>query len=225
MKIYYDPDLTYPITRLHPYVAADQSQSGYVDFVKQPDQIPVVLEDFRPFSDKEAVRTFYDFLRWLNGTESNFQSCDCALRRPSKHSDTNSHYALSTTGRLFIMFRNLKLNCSEAHTDWLCRRLMRQLSETDQGMSAAEGVVGFTLNPVLHLDLSTGSWRGPGEYEAADDDPGHGRHLMLSFFAYGNDEALAFNNLDRVFGNIWSACRPLSQEVQDALTAAAHRSG
>ncbi len=212
--MYYDAAKTYPTARLHPY-------TEYVDFVQHLDQIPVALEDFRPFSDRSAIQTFYDFLRWLNGPDSHFQSCDCVLRPPSSHTDTNSHHTLSAIGRVFIIFRDLRLNCSMPHTDWLCRRLMNHLDTVDPDMSAAEGVVGFTLNPVLHLDLAKGFWRPTGEYEAADDSPGYGRHLMLSFFAYGNDEALAFNNLDRVFRNLWSACRLLSDDMQHAFSAAA----
>jgi hypothetical protein len=76
LKVYYDAARTYPTARLHPY-------TEYVDFVQHLDQIPVALEDFRPFSDRTAIQTFYDFLRWLNGPDSHFQSCDCVLRPPS----------------------------------------------------------------------------------------------------------------------------------------------
>src|SRR5437868_13262571 len=41
--------------------------SPYPD--QHSDQIPVALEDFRPFSDRLAVQTFYDFLWWLHGSE------------------------------------------------------------------------------------------------------------------------------------------------------------
>ena len=99
-----------------------------------------------------------------------------------------------------------------------CRRLMKHMDMIDRDMSAAEAVVGFTLKPVLHLDFAKRFWRPIGEYEAAENSPGYGRHLMLSFFAYGNDEPLVFNNLDRLFRNLWTACHLLSREMQDALT-------
>jgi hypothetical protein len=219
LKHYYDAAKTYPKVRLHPYRAGGDSPTGYLDFVKNADQISTALEDFRPFSDRSAVQGFYDFLQWLNGSESYLQSSDCAFRPPAPHQDTNSHSNLSAVGRIFIMFRDLQLNCSALHTDWLCKQLMDHLSAIDPDMSAAEGVVGFTLNPALHLDLAKGIWHPSGEFEAAPDSPGFGRQLMLTFYVYGNDENHVFDNLDRVFRNIWSACRSLSQEVHEAISA------
>ena len=55
MQVYYDAARAYSTARLHPY-------NEFVDFVQHSDQIPVALEDFRPFSDRLAVQTFYDFL-------------------------------------------------------------------------------------------------------------------------------------------------------------------
>jgi hypothetical protein len=219
VKVYRDQATAYSTERLHPYQAMDDSQSGFVDFVQHPDQIPIALEDFQPFGDRSAVQTFYDFLRWLNGRDGHLQSCDFAFRPAASHADTNSHYTLSAIGRLFIMFRDLRFNCSNPHTEWLCDRLMHYLTEVDQDMSVAEGVVGFTLNPVLHLDLAQGFWRPTGEYDVAADSPGYGRHLTLNFFAYGNDERHVFNNLERLFRNLWSACRLVSDEIEEALSA------
>lgn len=46
MIVYYDEGRVEPEYRLHPYVASNNEQSGFVDFKKHPEQIPRVLELF-----------------------------------------------------------------------------------------------------------------------------------------------------------------------------------
>jgi len=158
-------------------------------------------------------------LRELNGSASHLETSDCAYRPPKPHGDANSPLALGAYGRVYVLFRDLRLNCIAAQAQWLCGKLMAILSETDSSLSAAQGVVGFTQVRILHTALSKGEWLAGG-FECADEDPGYGDHLMLSFFAYGNTENEVDENLSRVFKNITESCVLISQEMASALKKA-----
>lgn len=84
MEVYYDEARGYREARLHPYTAGDADQSGFIDFKAQPQRIPEVLEDFRPFADRPAIQTFYAMLAWINGPDSGWNRatacCDRRLR-------------------------------------------------------------------------------------------------------------------------------------------------
>jgi hypothetical protein len=175
------------------------------------------LEDFLPFAHRDAVQTFYRLLREINGSGSHLETCDCAFRPPQPHKDPNSRHALSAFGRVDVLYRALALNCSSLHTDWLCQRLMTVLSQIDPTFTEAQGVVAFTLIKALHTALSQGTWTLDGEFEWADDDPGQGNHLMLSFWAYGDTEDEVYENLGRVFQNIRLSCNALSEEIDASV--------
>ncbi len=219
VQVYYDASRTYPTIRLHPYTATGVEQPGYVDFKMQPESIPTVLEDFRPFAHREGIQEFYELLRIINGADSQLESCDSAFRPPAPQKDTNSHRVLSAYGRLYILFRNLTYNCSDNHVKWLTQELMRELTNTDPQLPPSEGVVGFTLIKILQLALSAGEWLSESQFSAADDDPGHGQHLMLSFWAYGDTEDEVYVNLGRIFRNIGVACTAVSNEITRSLKA------
>ncbi|MDF2435293.1 MAG: hypothetical protein JWP44_4924 [Mucilaginibacter sp.] len=216
MEAFYDPTRVYPTARLHPYTGTGANQSGYIDFKASPEQIASALEDFRPFAHREAVQVFYGLLREINGSDSHFETSDCAFRQPAPHRDAHSQHALCAFARLYILFRTLPLNCSSAHTDWLAGKLLDVLRQIDPTMTATDGVVALTLTEILHTGLSNGIWLD-GQFDCPDDDPGFGKHLMLSFFAYGDDEDQAYDNLSRVFRNIGHACGSLSEEIAASL--------
>lgn len=217
MQTYYDEGREYAVARLHPYSAGAEDQAGYVNFKEHPNQIAESLEDFKPFANLEAIQVFYSILTEINGSRSHLETCDCAFRPPAPHKDSNSNLALSAHGRLYLMYRESQINCSFEHTDWLCGRLMAVLDETDLALPPSRAVVGFTHNKVLHLALSNGEWRPDGQFECDEDDPGYGRHLMLSFWAYGDTEGEVFSTLGRVFGNIGVACQSVSNEINDSI--------
>jgi len=178
------------------------------------------LEDFIPFADTTAVQTFYDYLRWINGPESVLETSDCALRPPRPHNDPHSAAKLSIHGRVFILYRNLHLNSLKEQSNWLCGKLMQILAATDPALTAAEGVVGFTKNPSLQKAISNGRSIGTAFQATGPNDPGFGEHLMLSFWAYGDNDAAVFGSLQRVFTNVWTACRQISAEIEAALAPA-----
>jgi hypothetical protein len=216
MKVYYDESRTYNEPRLFPYDAGSQDQSGFVDFTTQPSLIESVLEDFAPFSNQRAIQVFYDFLRWINGPTSHLATSDCAFRPPGPHSDPNSSLKVCCHGRVYIHFRDLRLTSSSEQSDGLCGSLMQELNLTDPEYTADQAVVGFTKNPVIQLERSKGAWLSHG-FEVEGNDPGHAQHLMLSFWAYGDDGDTCFNNLGRMFKNIWSASEIVSRRIADAI--------
>ena len=222
MITYYDKHRTFEALRLHPYTSGGTAQSGYVDFKDEPERISSVLEDFTPHSEFPAIQTFYKLLKYINGTSSYLESCDCALRPPATHSDKNSTLPISVHGRLFLMYRDEKLNCSHKHAEWLCGKLKTILDGVDPDLTANEAVIGFTLNPVLHTVISKGSWRPDGSFDYDDDDPAHGMHTMLSFWGYGNDAICAFENLERLFKNIEQGCIELNREIKTGLERSKH---
>lgn len=118
------------------------------------------------------------------------------------------------------MFHDAKLNISRQHTVWLCGRMMGVLQEIDTDFGPSQGVVGLTLNPVLHTDLSSGRWINDGLFEHRPNDSGIGMHLMVSFWAYGDDNDQVFSNLDRLFSNVRRACESVSQEIRQATAPA-----
>jgi hypothetical protein len=205
---------------LHPYAAAELGHSGFVDLKADPDKIPLVLEDFVPFAHTAAVQTFYDFLRWINGQDSVLETNDCLLRPPMPNNSPNaSPAAFVVPGRVGIHYRDLALNASPAGFQWLCQRLNQALFETDPRFPAAGGVVGLGTNDALYLAISNGNWIGD-QFQLGVNDPGMGKLIILNFWGFGNDPDAAFENLRRVFSNIWAACREVSAEAAAPPAAA-----
>src|SRR5579862_773029 len=84
MFVVYDDDV--PPPRQHPWTTAGDKPDAverYWDFRNHPEQISVVLEDFKPYEHHAAVPRFYELLGWVNGDDSLFESNDCGLRPPS----------------------------------------------------------------------------------------------------------------------------------------------
>lgn len=218
MRVYYDEGREYRDVRLHPYQPNpdELAQAGFVDFKKEPHRIPEVLEDFRPRASEAAVQTLYELLRWLNGPDSELESIDCAFRPPSESTSRSvSHHALEAEGRLCLMFRNLAANCHRDTFDWLLGRLALELGQLDTELPESAAVVGFSTAAALFTELSeTGVHLPDGTFESDDNDSAHGHQVMLWFWVWGDDEAAVFANLDRVFKNIWAACRTTSEEIK-----------
>ena len=161
----------------------------YYDFRAKPELIPVVLEDFRPWDAYDAVRSFYDLLAWINGEGSPFESNDCALAGPEANVDGGFRKRLQCCGRLGVLFRDLGLNTSE-------RAMSRWIEGIHIALRALEpdfawGAVGTTRLRVDYRDLPEGR--------------AEGSQLLLSFWAWGDDEAEVFENLARVIAALRDA--------------------
>jgi hypothetical protein len=216
MKVYYDKTRIYDTPRMFPYGAAAVGQAGYVDFVAHPELIESTLEDFAGISHLPVARTFFDFLRWINGPESVLQTCDCALRIPEPNKENVSQRRFCTHGRVFILYRDLRYNSSPQHSDWLCSTTMRILDGLDESFD--DGVIGFTKTTCLQEALSKGTWTDKG-FESDANDPGLGHHCMLSFWAFGDSPEEALVSLERLFKNIWSATEKVSGTIKEAHAA------
>ena len=148
-----------------------------------------MLEDFRPWDAYVAVRSFYDLLAWINGEGSPFESNDCAFVGPEENVDGDFRKRLQCCGRLGILFRDLSLNTSE-------RAMSRWIEGIHTGLRALDpdfawGAVGTTRMRVDYRELPEGR---------AD-----GSQLLLSFWAWGDDEPEVFENLARVISALREA--------------------
>jgi hypothetical protein len=219
MQVYHAPELSHHDARLHPYQRGPGGGAGYIDLKAHPDQIPHALEDFVPFAHLEAIQEFFRFLHEINGPGSPLETSDSALRPPRPHRDANSTLALSGFGRIYVLYRDLRLNCIPRQVMWLHGNLGHSLMTLDPSFAAEHGVVGMSCAKILHTTLSNGRWTADGQFESGDNDPGFGQHVILSFWAYGNTEAEVYANLERVFRNIRQACAAISTQINSAMDA------
>lgn len=86
--------------RLQPYEGgAAGGDVQYYDFKTHPELIPDVLEDYRPWKKHQAIQTFFDYLKWINGNTSILETNDCAFRF------YNNRAPKMAAGRVMVYFR------------------------------------------------------------------------------------------------------------------------
>lgn len=199
MKIYEhsDPDSMSP--RSHPWIDGESNPAHrYYNFRSSPELIRSSIEDMQEWSAYPATETFYRLLEWLNGPESVFESNDCAFS--SAAATTQSPKRLQCSGRLMMLYRDLLLNTSPKQIQWLTNAAAQALNQTDPAFEG--GAIGVTIMSVRFTTLP-----GPPERQ-------RGQQLMLSFWAWGEQEPEAMANLDRTFRNMTVALRGLSDEIR-----------
>jgi hypothetical protein len=176
--------------RSHPWsTGAGDDSHRYYDFRAEPELIPVVLEDFRPWGAYAAVRSFYDLLAWINGPDSPFESNDCAFSGPEDNVDDDFRKHLQCCGRLGLLFRDLRLNTSERAINRLIEGIHGRLRALDP--TFAWGAVGTTRLSVDYLELPEGGARGS--------------QILISFWAWGDDQREVFASLARVISALREA--------------------
>src|SRR5690349_11415376 len=116
MVVYYDEGRTYPTARLYPYGPASPGESGHIDFKQSPELIRSACEYFRSSAQWPAVQTFYSLLEWVNDPASHLHTNDSSLRAPASHQNEISSLALCIYGRVYLLYRDLRLNASTDHT-------------------------------------------------------------------------------------------------------------
>ncbi len=178
--------------RTHPWTGslADPAHR-HLDLRGEPGLIRTALEDLRVWRRYPATETFYRLLEWLNGPSSSLESSDCALSGPAPNESPAVPKALDCSGRLIVLFRDLPLNRDEARLGALTQGLARAVA----GVDFEWGAVGLTLVPVRFTTLP-----GPASEQL-------GFQLMLSFWAWGDDEAEAMAHLARTLGVLEAALR------------------
>jgi hypothetical protein len=146
-----------------------------------------------------AVERFYGIVEWINGPDSVLESNDCAFDGPSSNSTPGFAKALEATGRIMVLWRALPLNLVRANSDWLAGVLHRQLNENDSDLEF--GVVGITVFPVRYITLPSA-------------DAGQlGFQLIVSFWAWGDDEEEVMANLERTVNGIGVALAAVADEA------------
>jgi hypothetical protein len=197
MRTYQYAGVPFADTRSHPWTDVRGDSDGrYYDLTANPEHIRRSLEDFLPWSRYPAVEDFYVLLEWINQPTSVFESNDCAFSGPVVNSDPAIPKAFQCSGRVMLLFRALERNTAAGGIELLENRLHRELVELDP--SFEWGAIGTTLVPVRYLAF-------------ADHDDQLGSQLMVSFWAWGDDEANTMVNLRRLFKNLSSALHSLAK--------------
>ena len=180
--------------RSHPWVdAAGHPECRYYDLTATPAHIRRSLEDFQPWSGHAAIDEFYALLEEINQPTSAFESNDCAFTGPHDNDQPAFAQALQCSGRVMVLFRELRQNTVKAEVERLTAQLHHALAGIDRDFPW--GLIGTTLIPVRYLMLAD---RGDGQ---------RGWQLMISFWAWGDTVAGTMANLSRLFRNLALALR------------------
>ena len=181
--------------RSHPWVdAAGHPDYRYYDLTATPGHIRSSLEDFRPWSGHAAIDEFYALLEEINQPTSPFESNDCAFTGPHEGDQPMGPAAFQCSGRVMVLFRELRQNTAKSRVERLKDQLHIELAGLDPDFPRA--MIGTTLIPVRYLMLP--------------DDEQLGWQLMISFWAWGDTVADTMTTLSRLFRNLALALRTLS---------------
>lgn len=194
--------------RSHPWTDGESNPGHkYYDFRARPELIRSSIEDLREWSAYPATETFYRLLERLNGPESALESNDCAFSGATANTSARFSKRLQCSGRLMILYRDLALNTSQEQMHWLTNGAAHAISAVDPAFEW--GAVGATITPVRFTTLP-----GPPERQ-------QGQQLMLSFWAWGEDEPEVMTNLDRTFRNLTIALQQVSDEIRRSSSGTA----
>lgn len=199
--------LAEPEVRAHPWTTALTDESHrYYNFIENPELISTSLEDFLPFDKYQAVQTFYEMLRWLNGKDSIFESNDSALLKGLEiNADRNTpkiaRQPYRIKGRLFFFFREHILNGDKTAFSWLLNDLRKEFDNVAPKFDL--GIVGYALSPTAYLSL-------PSPLSETNFPS-----VCLAFFAWGSDEKDTMENLRKVFANTFVVLKKLSKKGID----------
>lgn len=191
--------------RSHPWgkTAYNERSGFYSNFIEHPELITEVLEDFKPHEDKEAVQTFYTFLKWINGSESAFETNDCALRE-NVIANTDSLFKLThkIDGRVEFFLREHQYNCRKDISTWLMRMssLYLQVERPD------------FLNALVDIQLA------PTDFITLPTDQSNGYRIRLVFNAYGNGDVEVWEALNTTLNNIFKSTKRLNNALSEGAS-------
>lgn len=161
--------------RRQPWTTAESDETHrYYNFRTNPELIPEVLEDYKPWSHEPAVQKFYELVRWVNSDESVFESNDCAFHGPKVNSQKDTfHKELVCSGRLMFFIRHIPLNLSDdsryiaseykgekeapeyrvsPQLDWAAQACLQLLKDIKPEFEW--GSVGIELHPAIYDEVS-----------------------------------------------------------------------
>jgi hypothetical protein len=200
MQVYEHNDPDSLRTRAHPWTDGESDGAHkYYDFRARPELIRSSIEDLQEWSVYPATETFYRLLEWLNGPQSALESNDCAFSGATPDSSTELSKRLQCSGRLMILYRDLAVNTAPEQMRWLTNATAHAMRGIDPAFES--GAVGATITSVRYTTLP-----GPPEQQ-------RGQQLMLSFWAWGEDEPGVMANLDRTFRNMTAALQEVSHKI------------
>ena len=204
MKRYHDlqAEKLYVRGRPHPWTTSNNHSPGqYYDLRTHPELIRTALEDFRPWEKFPAIDVFYKMLEWLNGPDSILESSDCMLLPPTvNESPKIANKKQQIMGRLFFLHRQLDKNADENVVNSMLEGLHESLELIDPAFEF--GCIAYSRFPTLFT--SSGEGRPPYK----------GHTISLKYWAWGDDDTEAFQNLKRTFENLHQALRSLSGQLK-----------
>jgi hypothetical protein len=200
--MFVDYDAEIPPPREHPWTRVEgDPQARYWDFRANPEQIPLVLEDFEPWSHYPAIHRFFELLIWLNGNDSVFESNDCGLRPPRQDCETPEiirHVFIADPivihARITFIFRDLAWNASAPTVDGLKKAIHDGLRDNIPNFAAV-----VRIGDWAHL------------FTAINKE---GRAVTLRIWAWGDDEGIAMGNLHSTFDAISGCLRWISDGIK-----------
>lgn len=202
MSMFVEYDSEIPPPREHPWTVGATPEARYWDFRAHPEQIPLVLEDFKPWSHYPAILRFYELLTWINGNESIFESNDCGLRPPRcdqaapeivrRVFDSDP---IVMHARLAIIFRDLAWNTSTPTINGLKTSIHDGLRNNVPNVPAV---------------VKIGEWAH--FFTSIDKE---GRAVTFRIWAWGEDEARAMDQLKFAYDAIDGCLRWISDGVRN----------
>ena len=199
MNVYSQGDSPqFDVVRSHPWTeSAGNATSRYYDFKLHAELIPFVLEDFRPWSQTQAIQNFYRLLTTLNGPDSPLETNDCAFIDPSPNVAAGFAKQLQASGRVMVLFRDLILNTRRDRVDWLESQIQQRLGEVDRHFPWT--AVATAIVPTRYLELS----------------PSHagGYQLALHFFAWGDSATETIEHFGRIVSCLEAVLPDVATEI------------
>ena len=174
------------LVRSHPYDSAKyDSRVKHYDFVKHPELIRKVLEDFKPWERYESIESFYQLLEWTNGSESIFESSDCRLESPKKNPNKNMPYDLVLQGRVMIFFRDIKLNYADidGKNYWVNSQLTSLATDVTEYLKKLHPEIWWITIQLFFF---------PAKYRQEAGSPILGQQIAFQFNCFGNEESELF---------------------------------
>lgn len=224
--LYIDEGLLQEPGRQHPWtVSAQNPEWKYYDFKKNPELIPQVLEDFKPFEHYAAIQRFYELVAWLNGPDSKFETSDARFDgiKPNTQKD-KWNKELACQGGFVTLYRNLKYNLSEDSRTWSNQKILHgkdpaisyQPSRYLKWMSEQSGYLIQQITPgFMYGCIGTGFLKVYYVNGAADNRDKFGYQLIYRFWAWGDTEEEIMKNLMVDFEALLQCVKKLSSEVPE----------
>ena len=210
--------------RSHPWSKSEYNPDWkYYDFRNNPELIKTSLDDFKPWEHHQAIQDFYEFLEWLNGNESNFESNDSRFRGPTPNEQRNlADKNLLFHGGMMVLFRNLQLNISLDSRQWYLRNLgspvdngLYQPNENMQWFGNRSIQLFNKINLGFNLACLT-VHLFPCLFETAEGEKADqlGFQPAFEWWAWGDDENEALDSFGIVVNTLSQTLKTMSSEVK-----------